>query len=200
MGARSATSSGGTDKDGIENVVNNRFGGAIFEQGTDEVQSAFKIAMKNHNQNITTRKFELQAFVDVINTADAYKLSRLNLHRFTHLMNILHIPAAEMFHSSQLSLATTTDEGILWFSSNQMSGNAEIIYLLVTTHALNFIRSHNRRLFGLSVKTLNVPRNGALSKQTNAKCSFTHPDDNEIRLVGIGDGFIFVLVSSGYAL
>jgi len=27
MGARSATSSGGTDKDGIENVVNNRFGG-----------------------------------------------------------------------------------------------------------------------------------------------------------------------------
>jgi len=52
--------------------------GAIFEQGTDEVQSAFKFAMMNHNQNITTRKFELQAFVDVINTADAYKLSRLS--------------------------------------------------------------------------------------------------------------------------
>lgn len=34
--------------------------------------------MMNHNQNITTRKFELQAFVDVINTADAYKLSRLS--------------------------------------------------------------------------------------------------------------------------
>ncbi|KAG5324988.1 GLR1 protein, partial [Pseudoatta argentina] len=52
--------------------------GAIFEQGTDEVQNAFKFAMMSHNQNITTRKFELQAFVDVINTADAYKLSRLN--------------------------------------------------------------------------------------------------------------------------
>lgn len=52
--------------------------GAIFEQGTDEVQSAFKFAMMNHNQNLTTRKFELQAFVDVINTADAYKLSRLS--------------------------------------------------------------------------------------------------------------------------
>lgn len=49
-----------------------------------------------------------------------------DLHRFTHLMNILHIPAAEMFHSSQLSLATTTDEGILCFSSNQMSGNGNV--------------------------------------------------------------------------
>ncbi|KAI4483668.1 hypothetical protein M0804_007928 [Polistes exclamans] len=52
--------------------------GAIFEQGTDEVQSAFKFAMFNHNKNTTMRKFELQAFVDVINTADAYKLSRLS--------------------------------------------------------------------------------------------------------------------------
>ncbi|XP_029675555.1 glutamate receptor 1-like [Formica exsecta] len=57
--------------------------GAIFEQGTDEVQSAFKFAMVNHNQNITTRKFELQAFVDVINTADAYKLSRLICNQFS---------------------------------------------------------------------------------------------------------------------
>ncbi|KAL0115889.1 hypothetical protein PUN28_011044 [Cardiocondyla obscurior] len=57
--------------------------GAIFEQGTDEVQSAFKFAMMNHNQNITTRKFELQAFVDVINTADAYKLSRLICSQFS---------------------------------------------------------------------------------------------------------------------
>ncbi|XP_012232503.2 glutamate receptor 1 isoform X5 [Linepithema humile] len=57
--------------------------GAIFEQGTDEVQSAFKFAMMNHNQNITTRKFELQAFVDVINTADAYKLSRLICNQFS---------------------------------------------------------------------------------------------------------------------
>lgn len=34
--------------------------------------------MLNHNQNISGRKFELQAFVDVINTADAFKLSRLS--------------------------------------------------------------------------------------------------------------------------
>lgn len=54
------------------------FSGAIFEQGTDEVQTAFKFAMLNHNQNVTGRKFELQAFVDVINTADAFKLSRLS--------------------------------------------------------------------------------------------------------------------------
>lgn len=54
------------------------FLGAIFEQGTDEVQTAFKFAMLNHNQNITGRRFELQAYVDVINTADAFKLSRLS--------------------------------------------------------------------------------------------------------------------------
>lgn len=52
--------------------------GAIFEQGTDEVQSAFKYAMLTHNMNMTSRRFELQAYVDVINTADAFKLSRLS--------------------------------------------------------------------------------------------------------------------------
>uniref|UniRef100_A0A1A9W4Z5 Uncharacterized protein n=1 Tax=Glossina brevipalpis TaxID=37001 RepID=A0A1A9W4Z5_9MUSC len=51
---------------------------AIFEQGTDEVQSAFKYAMLNHNLNVSSRRFELQAYVDVINTADAFKLSRLS--------------------------------------------------------------------------------------------------------------------------
>lgn len=54
------------------------FSGAIFEQGTDEVQSAFKFAMLNHNINMSARRFELQAFVDVINTADAFKLSKLS--------------------------------------------------------------------------------------------------------------------------
>lgn len=52
--------------------------GAIFEQGTDEVQSAFKFAVLMHNQNLTSRRFELQAYVDVINTADAFKLSRIS--------------------------------------------------------------------------------------------------------------------------
>ncbi|KAL3274875.1 hypothetical protein HHI36_019657, partial [Cryptolaemus montrouzieri] len=56
--------------------------GAIFEQGTDEVQTAFKFAMLNHNQNMTARRFELQAYVDVINTADAFKLSRLICNQF----------------------------------------------------------------------------------------------------------------------
>lgn len=41
--------------------------------------------MLNHNQNTTTRKFELQAFVDVINTADAYKLSRLSEYELPQL-------------------------------------------------------------------------------------------------------------------
>lgn len=42
------------------------------------MQSAFKYAMLNHNLNISARRFELQAYVDVINTADAFKLSRLS--------------------------------------------------------------------------------------------------------------------------
>ncbi|KRG07831.1 uncharacterized protein Dmoj_GI25564, partial [Drosophila mojavensis] len=56
---------------------------AIFEQGTDEVQSAFKYAMLNHNLNVSSRRFELQAYVDVINTADAFKLSRLICNQFS---------------------------------------------------------------------------------------------------------------------
>lgn len=52
--------------------------GAIFEQGTEEVQAAFRTAIQNYNVNATARRFELQAFVDVINTADAFKLSRLS--------------------------------------------------------------------------------------------------------------------------
>ncbi|CAH1170158.1 unnamed protein product [Phaedon cochleariae] len=57
--------------------------GAIFEQGNDDVQTAFKFAMLQHNQNVSTRKFEFQAYVDVINTADAFKLSRLICNQFS---------------------------------------------------------------------------------------------------------------------
>ncbi|XKL65854.1 hypothetical protein PGB90_009274 [Kerria lacca] len=53
--------------------------GAIFEQGSEEVQSAFKFAILTYNKNVSGRRFELQAFVDIINTADAFKLSRLNV-------------------------------------------------------------------------------------------------------------------------
>ena len=61
-----------------ERVLAYLIAGAIFEQGTDQIQSAFKFAMQNHNLNVTMRRFELQAYVDVINTADAFKLSRLS--------------------------------------------------------------------------------------------------------------------------
>ncbi|XP_018318730.2 glutamate receptor 1 [Agrilus planipennis] len=56
--------------------------GAVFEQGTDEIQTAFKFAVANHNKNLTGRRFELQAFVDIINTADAFKLSKLICGQF----------------------------------------------------------------------------------------------------------------------
>lgn len=58
--------------------INFPISGAIFEQGTEEVQAAFKYAMLQHNQNVSGRRFELQAYVDVINTADAFKLSRIS--------------------------------------------------------------------------------------------------------------------------
>jgi len=62
----------------IINVVIIFSTGAIFEQGSDEVQTAFKLAVFKHNQNNTERRFELQAYVDVIKTADAFKLSKLS--------------------------------------------------------------------------------------------------------------------------
>ncbi|CAH1647575.1 unnamed protein product [Spodoptera littoralis] len=56
--------------------------GAIFDQNTEEIQNVFKYAMTIHNQNISSRRLELQAYVDVINTADAFKLSRLICNQF----------------------------------------------------------------------------------------------------------------------
>ncbi|XP_011559269.3 glutamate receptor 1 [Plutella xylostella] len=57
--------------------------GAIFDQNTEEIQNVFKYAMTQHNQNISSRgRLELQAYVDVINTADAFKLSRLICNQF----------------------------------------------------------------------------------------------------------------------
>ncbi|KAJ2954236.1 hypothetical protein O0L34_g2482 [Tuta absoluta] len=56
--------------------------GAIFDQNTEEIQNVFKYAMTVHNQNISSKRLELQAFVDVINTADAFKLSRLICNQF----------------------------------------------------------------------------------------------------------------------
>ncbi|CAG9136030.1 unnamed protein product [Plutella xylostella] len=64
----------GVQRDGYESVL-----GAIFDQNTEEIQNVFKYAMTQHNQNISSRgRLELQAYVDVINTADAFKLSRLS--------------------------------------------------------------------------------------------------------------------------
>ncbi|RVE51008.1 hypothetical protein evm_004299 [Chilo suppressalis] len=56
--------------------------GAIFAQNTEEIQNVFRYAMTVHNQNISSRRLELQAYVDVINTADAFKLSRLICNQF----------------------------------------------------------------------------------------------------------------------
>ncbi|OWR42779.1 glutamate receptor 1 like protein [Danaus plexippus plexippus] len=51
--------------------------GVVFEQHSEEIQEAFKFAMVQLNTLNKTR-LDFQLFVDVINTADAFKLSRLS--------------------------------------------------------------------------------------------------------------------------
>lgn len=70
--------------------------GAIFEVGTDEVQSAFKYALVNHKQNTT---FKMQVSIDLINTADAFKLSRLSKFdpRYTLIIyRLVHFIASKL--------------------------------------------------------------------------------------------------------
>ncbi|XP_053623557.1 glutamate receptor 1-like isoform X2 [Plodia interpunctella] len=72
--------------------------GAIFDQNTEEIQSVFKYALSMHNQNISSRRLELQAYVDVINTADAFKLSRLICNQFARgVFAMLGAVTAESF-------------------------------------------------------------------------------------------------------
>lgn len=57
------------------------FSGAIFEVGTDEMQAAFRHAVAQFNrmnESSSGRRYELQAFVDIISTADTVKLSKLS--------------------------------------------------------------------------------------------------------------------------
>lgn len=49
----------------------------MFDQNTEEIQNAFKFAMMQHSAPNRTR-LDFQLYVDVINTADAFKLSRLS--------------------------------------------------------------------------------------------------------------------------
>ena len=61
--------------------VSSYYIGAIFEVGTDEMQAAFRHAVSQFNrmnESANGRRYELQAFVDVISTADTVKLSRLS--------------------------------------------------------------------------------------------------------------------------
>ncbi|XP_017305182.1 glutamate receptor 1-like [Diaphorina citri] len=59
--------------------------------------------MLTHNQNTTTRRFELQAYVDVINTADAFKLSRLICNQFSRgvfsMLGAVSPDSFDTFHS-----------------------------------------------------------------------------------------------------
>lgn len=69
--------------DFIVHFTNRRFLyiGAIFEVGTDEMQAAFRHAVAQFNrmnESVNGRRYELQAFVDIISTADTVKLSRLS--------------------------------------------------------------------------------------------------------------------------
>nr|QZH55032.1 ionotropic glutamate receptor 11 [Achelura yunnanensis] len=55
--------------------------GVIFDQNTEEIQNAFKLAMV-HYLNPNQSRLDIQVNVDLINTADAFKLSRLICNQF----------------------------------------------------------------------------------------------------------------------
>ncbi|XP_049960400.1 glutamate receptor 1-like [Schistocerca serialis cubense] len=106
--------------------------GAIFEQGTDEVQTAFKYAMLSHNQNVTgsnSRRFELQAFVDVINTADAFKLSRLICSQFSRgVFSLLGAVSPDSFdtlhsYSNTFQMPFVTP----WFPENALAPTSGLL-------------------------------------------------------------------------
>ncbi|XP_063632819.1 glutamate receptor 1-like [Cydia splendana] len=56
--------------------------GVVFDQNTEEIQNAFKFAIMQHSTLNKTSKLDFQLYVDVINTADAFKLSRLICNQF----------------------------------------------------------------------------------------------------------------------
>ncbi|CAH0703355.1 unnamed protein product [Spodoptera exigua] len=53
--------------------------GVVFDQNTEEIQNAFKFAMLQHSNNANKSNLDFQLYVDIINTADAFKLSRLKI-------------------------------------------------------------------------------------------------------------------------
>jgi hypothetical protein len=58
--------------------------------GTDEMQAAFRHAVAQFNrmnESANGRRYELQAFVDIISTADTVKLSRLSKYYHHHYYN-----------------------------------------------------------------------------------------------------------------
>ncbi|XP_068222517.1 glutamate receptor 1-like isoform X2 [Palaemon carinicauda] len=57
--------------------------GAIFDKDSTEIQGAFLHAMHQYNQNTTARHIKLHAYVDIISTADAFKISRLICRQFS---------------------------------------------------------------------------------------------------------------------
>ncbi|XP_068232911.1 glutamate receptor 1-like [Palaemon carinicauda] len=57
--------------------------GAIFDKEARDIIAAFSHALDVYNENTTLRRFELRAYVDIIRTADAFKISRLICNQFS---------------------------------------------------------------------------------------------------------------------
>ncbi|XP_013179017.1 PREDICTED: glutamate receptor 1-like, partial [Papilio xuthus] len=70
--------------------------GAVFDKSTDEIQDAFKLAVIQFS-NANKTRWEFQLYVDVINTADAFKLSRLICNQFNR--NVISMLGAVMADS-----------------------------------------------------------------------------------------------------
>ncbi|CAG7829022.1 unnamed protein product [Allacma fusca] len=74
---------------------------AFWEQNSKDVETAFNFAVMNHNTN--KRKFEILLSVDVINTADAFKLQRIICKRFARgifgMVGFVNPDSFQTFHS-----------------------------------------------------------------------------------------------------
>ncbi|XP_068233552.1 glutamate receptor 1-like [Palaemon carinicauda] len=57
--------------------------GAIFDKDSREIQGAFLYALNGYNHNASGTHIQLHAYVDVISTADAFKISRLVCRQFS---------------------------------------------------------------------------------------------------------------------
>ncbi|XP_072931071.1 glutamate receptor 1-like [Epargyreus clarus] len=103
----------------------------VFAKDSEEIQEAFKTAIAELSQ-FEGAKLDFQMYVDIINTADAFKLSRLICHQFSRgvvtMMGFVPPDAFATLHS----YANTFEVPFItpWFPENVIKPTNLIDYAL----------------------------------------------------------------------